>query len=218
MIKAVIFDLDGTLLDTLDDLRMSVNFALSKYNYPLRTREQVRKDIGNGVEMLIKRSVLNGFLDENYQNCLCLFRQSYKEKYNVHTHPYEWCFDLVAKLRNEGYIVTVATNKIHSVAKDLLDTHYPGLFDYFQGDKEGIKKKPDPQMIDEIIKHYNLSRDEVVYIGDTNVDEETALNAGVKYALVTYGYRTEEDIKKSCISTTLLNNTTEVYNFIKSLS
>ena len=218
MKKVIIFDLDGTLLDTLNDLRMSVNFALSKYNYPLRNREQVRKDIGNGVEMLIKRSVLNGFLDENYQNCLSLFRQSYKEKYNIYTHPYEGCFDLVKRLKNEGYLVTVATNKIHSVAKDLLDTHYPGLFDYFQGDKEGIKKKPDAQMIDEIIKHYGVSRDEVIYIGDTNVDEETALNTKVTYALVTYGYRTIEEIKKSCITTTLLNNTEEVYNFIKSFS
>ena len=218
MKKVIIFDLDGTLLDTLNDLRMSVNFALSKYNYPLRNREQVRKDIGNGVEMLIKRSVLNGFLDENYQNCLSLFRQTYKEKYNIYTHPYEGCFDLVKRLKNEGYLVTVATNKIHSVAKDLLDTHYPGLFDYFQGDKEGIKKKPDAQMIDEIIKHYGVSRDEVIYIGDTNVDEETALNAKVTYALVTYGYRTIEEIKKSCITTTLLNNTEEVYNFIKSFS
>lgn len=218
MKKVIVFDLDGTLLDTLDDLRMSVNFSLSKYNYPIRTREQVRKDIGNGVEMLIKRSVLHGFLDENYQNCLSLFRLSYKEKFNIHTHPYKGCFDLVSRLKEEGYFVTVATNKIHSVAKDLLDTHYPGLFDYFQGDKEGVKKKPDAQMIEEIIKHYGVTKEEVLYIGDTNVDEETALNANVDYALVTYGYRTEEEIKKSCYTTNLLHNTEEIYNFIKSFS
>lgn len=218
MKKVIIFDLDGTLLDTLDDLRMSVNFALSKYNYPLRTREQVRKDIGNGVEMLMKRSVLHGFLDENYENCLALFREYYKEKYNVHTHPYTGCYELVNKLKDEGYIVTVATNKIYSVAKDLLDTNYPGLFTYFQGDQKDIKKKPDPQMIEEIINHFGVTKEEVVYIGDTNVDEETALNAGVTYGLVTYGYRTIEEIKKSCITTTLLNNTEDIYNFIKSFA
>ena len=218
MKKVIIFDLDGTLLDTLDDLRMSVNFALSKYNYPLRTREQVRKDIGNGVEMLMKRSVLRGFLDENYENCLALFKEYYKEKYNVHTHPYAGCYELVKKLKNEGYIVTVATNKIYSVAKDLLDTNYPGLFTYFQGDQKDIKKKPDSQMIDEIINHFGATKEEVIYIGDTNVDEETALNAGVTYGLVTYGYRTIEEIKKSCITTTLLNNTEDIYNFIKSFA
>lgn len=218
MKKVIIFDLDGTLLDTLDDLRMSVNFALSKYNYPLRTREHVRKDIGNGVEMLMKRSVLRGFLDENYENCLALFREYYKEKYNVHTHPYAGGYELVKKLKNEGYIVTVATNKIYSVAKDLLDTNYPGLFTYFQGDQKGIKKKPDSQMIEEIINHFGVTKEEVVYIGDTNVDEETALNAGVTYGLVTYGYRTIEEIKKSCITTTLLKNTEDIYNFIKSFA
>lgn len=218
MKKVIIFDLDGTLLDTLDDLRMSVNFALSKYNYPLRTREQVRKDIGNGVEMLMKRSVLHGFLDENYENCLSLFRDYYSKNYNVYTHPYEGCNELVKKLSDEGYIVTVATNKIYSVAKDLLDTYYPGLFSYFQGDQKGIKKKPDPQMIDEIIKHFGVTKDEIVYIGDTNVDEETALNANITYGLVTYGYRTIEEIKKSCSTTTLLYNVEDIYNFIKSLS
>ena len=217
MKKVIIFDLDGTLLDTLDDLRLSVNFALSRYNYPPRSREQVRKDIGNGVEMLIKRSILNGFLDVNYQNCLYLFRQSYKEKYNVRTRPYYGCFDLIEKLKEEGYIVTVATNKIYSIAKDLLDTHYPGLFDYFQGDKDGVKKKPDPQMIYEIIYHYGVTPDDVVYIGDTDVDEETALNANVPYGLVTYGYRTKGEIKKSCTTTTLLDDPEAVYKFIKSL-
>ena len=216
MKKVIVFDLDGTLLDTLDDLRMSVNFALSKYGYPLRTRENVRCDIGNGVEMLIKRSVPQGFLCENYQNCLSLFRQSYKENYNVHTSAYKGCKDLLLNLQKEGYIVTVATNKIYSVAKTLLDCHFPGIFDYFQGDAKGIQKKPHPQMIEEIIKHYSVTKEEVLYIGDTNVDEETALNANVDYALVTYGYRTVEEIKKSCVTTTLLDTTDDIYRFIKS--
>ena len=218
MKKVIIFDLDGTLLDTLDDLRMSVNFALSKYGYPLRTRENVRCDIGNGVEMLIKRSVPQGISPQNYENCLSIFRQSYKENYNIHTCPYKGCLELLLKLQKEGYILTVATNKIYSVAKTLLDCHYPGVFDYFQGDAPGIKKKPDAQMIDEIVKHYGVNRDEVLYIGDTNVDEETALNAKVDYALVTYGYRTIEEIKKSCFTTTLLDTTEDIYNFIKSFS
>ena len=216
MKKVIIFDLDGTLLDTLDDLRMSVNFALSKYDYALRSRENVRCDIGNGVEMLIKRSVPQGISQQNYDNCLSLFRESYKEKYNVHTCAYKGCNNLLRKLQYEGYIVTVATNKIYSVARELLDCHYLGVFDYFQGDADGIKKKPDSQMIDEIIRHYGVNRDEVLYIGDTNVDEQTALNAKVDYALVTYGYRTIEEIKKSCVTTTLLNNPEEIYNFIKS--
>ena len=216
MKKVIIFDLDGTLLDTLDDLQMSVNFALVQFHYPLRTREQVRCDIGNGVEMLIKRSVPQGISQQNFEKCLSIFRESYKEKYNVHTCAYDGCYDLLKKLQNEGYIVTVATNKILSVARTLLDAHYPGIFDYFQGDTPSMKKKPDSMMIDEIIKHYGINKEEALYIGDTNVDEQTALNSKVDYALVTFGYRTVEEIKKSCVTTTLLNNTEDIYNFVKS--
>lgn len=218
MKKVIIFDLDGTLLDTLDDLRMSVNFALSKFGCQLRTREQVRKDIGNGVTMLIKRSVPQGFSQQNYDKCLSIFRKHYIANYNNYTHPYSGLYDIIKKLIDEGYIVTVATNKLISAAKDLLNIHYPSLFDYIQGDSLNIKKKPDPMMIDEIIKHYDVKREEVLYIGDTNVDEETALNAKVDYALVTYGYRTVEEIKKSCRCTTLLNSAKDIYRYIKSLS
>ena len=217
MKKVIIFDLDGTLLDTLDDLRLSVNFALSQFHYPERSREQVRKDIGNGVAKLIERSIFAGTLDENYLKCLEIFQESYREKYNIKTTGYPGCFEMLKELKNEGYIVTVATNKIFDVAKELLDTNYPGIFDYVQGDQPGVKKKPHPDMINHILDHYQISKDEALYIGDTNVDEETALNAGVEYALVTYGYRTTEEIKKSCQCTTLLNNANEVLNYIKSL-
>lgn len=218
MKKVIIFDLDGTLLDTLDDLRMSVNFTLSHFNYPLRSTEQVRKDIGNGVAKLIERSIPQGFCSKNYAKCLSLFHEHYLKNYNVYTRSYKCCFDMLNKLINEGYIVTVATNKLVSVAKELLNVHYPGIFDYIQGDQEGMKKKPDRMMIDEIIKHYHVERKDVLYIGDTNVDEETALNSGVDYALVTYGYRTIEEIKKSCHCTTLLDNAEDIYKFIKSFA
>ena len=217
MKKVIIFDLDGTLLDTLDDLRMSVNFALSQFNYPLRTRENVRKDIGNGVAKLIERSISAGILDENYAKCLEIFQDSYRKKYNIYTRGYDGCFELLRKLKHEGYIVTVATNKIIDVAKELLDTNFPGIFDFIQGDQPGVKKKPDSNMIDNIVKHYRVNRNEVLYIGDTNVDEETALNSHVDYALATYGYRTKEEIKKMCQCTILLDTPEEVYQYIKSL-
>ncbi len=217
MKKVIIFDLDGTLLDTLDDLRMSVNFALSQFHYPERTREQVRKDIGNGVAKLIERSISAGILDENYQKCLEIFQESYRKNFNIYTHGYDGCFGLLKKLKEEGYIVTVATNKIVDVAKELLDTNFPGIFDYIQGDTPGIHKKPHPEMLDNIVSHYKVDKKDVLYVGDTNVDEEVALNAEVDYALVTYGYRTIEEIKKTCQCTILLDNPDEIYKYIKSL-
>ena len=218
MKKVIIFDLDGTLLDTLDDLRLSVNFALSQFSYPLRTREQVRKDIGNGVAKLIERSIPAGILNENYQKCLDIFSKHYRENYTENTTPYDGLNELVIKLVNEGYYVTVATNKIVDVATHLLNINYPGLFTYIQGDAPDMKKKPNPMMINTIVSHYEVTKDDVLYIGDTNVDEETATNSEVDYALVTYGYRTIEEIKNTCRCTHLLHNADDIYGFIKSFN
>ena len=217
MKKVIIFDLDGTLLDTLDDLQKAVNFALSNFGYPLRTREQVRKDIGNGVAKLIERSIPNGLLNENYAKCLEIFKKSYRHNYNEKTHPYEDMKTTLTNLLKVGYKITVATNKIIDIARKLLDHHFPGLFDYIQGDAKGVIKKPNPDMINRIVDHYNVTKEEVLYIGDTNVDEEVAINSKVDYALVTYGYRTLDEIKKSCQCTNLIDTPKEIFDYIENL-
>ena len=218
MKKVIIFDLDGTLLDTLNDLRNSVNFSLSHFSYPRRSLEQVRKDIGNGVAKLIERSIPNGLGNDNYQKCLELFKEHYRKHYDINTIPYEGMPEVIQRLKDNGYIVTVATNKIVDIAKILLDHHYPNLFDYIQGDAVGVEKKPHPCMVNNIIEHYHVSKNDVLYVGDTNVDEETALNSKVDYLLVTYGYRTIEEIKDSCQTKNLVNSPEEVYQYIKKLS
>ena len=118
------------------------------------------------------------------------------------------------EIKDKGYVVTVATNKIIDVAKILLDHHYPGLFDYIQGDDVGIKKKPDSNMIDNIVKHYGVSKEEVLYIGDTNVDKETADNSGLKYKLVNYGFRTKDELKKLCPNDTTISSVNELHNYL----
>ena len=217
MKKVIIFDLDGTLLDTLSDLQKAVNFALSHFEYPLRSLEQVRKDIGNGVAKLMERSTPNGLNNPNYTKALEIFKEYYGKNYNVFTHAYEGMLDVVKKLKKDGYIITVATNKIIEVAKELLDIHYPEQFDFIQGDVVGVHKKPHPDMINNIVSHYKVSKNDVLYIGDTNVDEETALNGEVDYVLVTYGYRTIEEIKNSCRCTNLVNTPKELLKYIESI-
>ena len=217
MKKVIIFDLDGTLLDTLSDLQKAVNFALSHFGYPLRSLEQVRKDIGNGVAKLMERSTPNGLDNPNYTKALEIFKEYYGKNYNVFTHAYEGMLDVIKKLKKDGYTVTVATNKIIDVAKELLDIHYPEQFDFIQGDAVGVHKKPHPDMINNIVSHYKVSKNDVLYIGDTNVDEETALNGEVDYVLVTYGYRTIEEIKNSCRCTNLVNTPEELLKYIESI-
>ncbi len=215
MKKVIIFDLDGTLLDTLSDLQKAVNFALSHFGYSLRSLEQVRKDIGNGVAKLMERSTPNGLDNPNYQHALDIFKEYYGKHYNVFTHAYDGMFDVVKELKKDGFIVTVATNKIIDVAKELLDIHYPQQFDFIQGDAVGVHKKPHADMINNIVRHYKVTKDDVLYIGDTNVDEETARNSEVDYALVTYGYRTVEEIKNSCLCTNLIDTPDELLKYIR---
>lgn len=210
MKKLIIFDLDGTLLDTLEDLKESVNFALSKYGFPLRTKEQVRKDIGNGVAKLIERSVPNNAANPYYFDCLAIFKEHYHEHYFENTYPYEGMLEVVKKLKEKGYLLAVATNKIDQLAKNLINMHYPNCFDFVLGDIDGVPKKPHPDMINNILKYFELSKEEAFYIGDTNVDEETALNSGLDYFLLTYGYRTKEEILKTCNCRDLVDSPEEI--------
>ena len=217
MKKVVIFDLDGTLIDTLTDLQKAVNFALAYFGYPERTLNQVRLAIGNGVAKLIERSIPNGLLNENYGKCLEIFKNHYRHNYKENTHAYPGMLNTLLKLKEVGYILTVATNKVFEVARVLLDEEFPGVFDFIQGDTQDVKKKPDRNMIDNILEHYKVKPEEVLYIGDTKVDEETALNAGVDYALVTYGFRTIEEIKKSCQCTTFISSPKEIFDYVVKL-
>ncbi len=218
MKKLIIFDLDGTLLDTLTDLQNSVNFALSQYDFPLKSREDVRKAIGNGVAKLMERSIPKGLANPHYFDCLDIFKKHYSEHYSDATFPYENMPQVINELRKMGYMTAVATNKIDKLAKELIEHHFPNSFDYILGDVDGVPKKPNPDMINNIISYFNLDRNQVIYIGDTNVDEETAINSGLDYVLVSYGYRTLAEIKKTCICRTILSSPLEVLHYFEKIN
>lgn len=217
MKKLIIFDLDGTLLDTLTDLQSSVNFALSKYNFPLKTREDVRKAIGNGVAKLMERCIPNGLANPHYSDCFTEFKKHYSQHYNDGTFPYDDMPKVVMALKELGYKTAVATNKIDRLAHELIDEHYPRCFNFVLGDIDGVPKKPHPDMINNILHHFDLNKEDAIYIGDTNVDEETALNSGLDYVLVSYGYRTIEEIKNTCTCQILLNSPEQVLQYFKNL-
>lgn len=187
--KLIIFDLDGTLINTLEDLNASVNFALDTFSYPHRSLAQTRSDIGNGVAKLIERSIPDGIHNPQYEKCLEIFKSHYREHYFDKSLPYPQIKEVLWELKRRGYTLAVVSNKFDEGAKKLVNHFYPEIFSYIQGEVDFLKKKPSPEMIDFVIKNATFSKKEAIYIGDTNVDYESASNAGIDVILVSYGYR-----------------------------
>lgn len=198
MKKLIIFDLDGTLLDTLVDLKNAVNAALLHYNFPQKDIEHIRKSIGNGVNKLVARCLPDNEDNPLYIEVLEYFKKEYAKHALDNTKPYEGIKDVLINLHKQGYKLAVCTNKVDEIAKYIVNKYFPNIFDYVQGDVPFLKKKPNKEMIYHIIDYFQLNKENVLYIGDTNVDEETALNADIDYILVNYGYRTVEELKEQC--------------------
>ena len=217
MKKLIIFDLDGTLIDTLEDLKNSVNYALSCKNYPIRTKEQVRKAIGNGVSKLIERLLPNGVSNEEYFDTLEIFKKHYDIHYQDNTIPYKGVITLLMQLKNDGYLLSVCTNKIQEVSEKLINRFYPGLFDLVVGDQEGLKKKPEKDMIVKTLEILKVSKEDALYIGDTEVDKQTAVNSGLDYIMEGYGYRTIEEWKVLDPNLDIKKTPQEVYKTIKQM-
>ena len=200
--KTVIFDLDGTILDTLEDLKNAVNHALNFYNYPEKDLEFVRKAIGNGTQVLIRRCAPSDITEERYRAVFKLFKEYYLEHYADFTRPYAKVKDLLEALKGKC-LLCVVSNKDNDLTQKLINKEFLGLFDIIQGSYFDKPKKPDPFLIEKILKENNIDKSDCLYIGDTNVDKESALNAGLTYFLVSYGYRTKEELEK-CVQLTHL--------------
>jgi len=215
MKKLLIFDLDGTLIDTLVDLKNAVNYALKLRNYPERSLEQVRKAIGNGVAKLVARSIPNGTDNPDYEDTFKDFRVFYSIHSEDNTKPYPGVLDVLINLKSSGYLLAVATNKLTDIARPLIEGFYPKMFDFVQGDEPGMDRKPAPMMVSSLCKKFNVDKKDAFYIGDTNVDMETAINSKVDYVLVTYGYRTKEELKEQCPNKPTIDDIKELENYLK---
>lgn len=194
MSRAVIFDLDGTLLNTLGDLCDSVNFVLDSYGYPTRTLEEVNSFIGNGVGELIRRS-LPDCAQDKFDEALAGFKVYYGEHSNIKTHVYDGLLPMLQRLRDEGYKIGVVTNKVDFAAKALCREYFGSLVDIAIGDRTGVPRKPDPTGVFEAMRE--LGCDRAIYVGDSDVDVATAKNANLPCICVTWGFRDREFLEKS---------------------
>lgn len=185
----MIFDLDGTILNTLEDLTDSLNVVLSQYQYPQRTLSEVRGFVGNGIRLLVRRAMPDGLpetaLDLLYQDFIRYYQQHCMDK----TGPYEGIPELLQEVRARGYRTAVVSNKADSAVKVLCDRYFDGLFDMAVGEQDGIPRKPAPDSVNQILSSLQISRERAVYIGDSDVDIATARNAGLDGIIVTWGFK-----------------------------
>lgn len=190
MYRAYIFDLDGTLLDTLDDLWTAVNVALEKYGYPLRTREEVRAFVGDGVRKLMKRASDDAD-GEAFESLFAEFKRYYGENCTRKTKPYDDVIDVLKSIRAVGGRVAIVSNKSDFAVKRLSEEYFGALVDFAVGENEeaGIRKKPAPDSVFAAMHALGVEREACVYVGDSDVDILTAKNAGIDCISVTWGFR-----------------------------
>lgn len=189
---AVIFDLDGTLTDTLGDLRNSVNYALNQFGFPERSLDEVRSFVGNGVRRLIYLSVPENTSEEVSEKCLDVFKEYYKENSLVETKPYDGIIEMIEKLRNDGVKTAVVTNKMHEAAEDIVRIFFGNLIDVTLGQVDGVAQKPQPDGINLVLEKLGVSKEKAVYVGDSEVDCITAKNAEIPCIGVTWGFRDKD--------------------------
>ncbi len=185
--RAVIFDLDGTLLDTLGDLGDSVNRTLERFGFPKHTYDDIRLFVGDGAAKLIERAIPNGTDNEKYPECFAYFKEHYHNNSNSKTYPYEGILPLLDLLGDNGIACAVVSNKPHKAAVFLCEKFFADKINITVGEREGIRRKPYPDSLLYVIDE--LGCDEAIYVGDSDTDIMTAKNAGVPCIGVSWGFR-----------------------------
>ena len=190
--ELIVFDMDGTILDTLEDLKNSMNHTLKLHNMPERTLDEIRSFVGNGIRRLIELAVVAGTSAEQID----VIHKDFMKHYEVHcadfTKPYNGINDLIKELRNRGYKTAVVSNKADGAVQDLCIQYFPGLFDLSIGERPEIAKKPAPDMVNLALEQLQISKEKTVYIGDSDVDVATARNSKLDMIAVDWGFRTRE--------------------------
>lgn len=189
-----IFDLDGTLLNTLDDLASATNYALRCYGMPEHTRDDIRRFVGNGVRLLMIRAVPAGEQNPQFEEVFNTFRQYYMQHSLDTTRPYDGIQEVLLTLRQRGCRLAVVSNKFDAATKELCKYFFPHSIEVAVGEHEaeGIRKKPAPDTVIEALSQLGVSADNAVYVGDSDVDLQTAHNAGLPCISVLWGFRDKD--------------------------
>lgn len=187
-----IFDLDGTLLSTLNDLAASTNYALRWAGMPERTIEEIRMFVGNGVKLLMERAIPNGSNNPKFKETYAKFREHYMEHNLDTTCPYEGIPELLSELKHRGKKLAIVSNKFYAATQDLAKHFFPDTIEVAIGECETIRKKPAPDTVLEALRQLGVSKEGAVYIGDSDVDIMTAKNCGLPCISVLWGFRDKD--------------------------
>lgn len=211
--KAVIFDLDGTLLNTLYDLTDAVNYALEKYGQPQRSIDEVREFVGNGLRNLMLQAVPDGDNNPVFEELFVFFREYYKAHCNMKTVPYEDIIALMEELKQRHIKMAIVSNKIDSGVKELNSIHFSKYVEVAIGEREGVSRKPAPDSVNEALRMLEVDKAQAVYVGDSDVDIQTAKNAEVRCVSVTWGFR-DEDFLKAHGAEALIHHPLELLDYL----
>lgn len=188
--------MDGTLLDTLEDLKDAVNHTMQIYSMPQRTTEEIRKFVGNGVERLLELCVPEGKAHPQFEKILTDFKAYYGLHSNDKTKPYEGVVQLLRDLKADGYGLAIVSNKLDAAVKQLSEIYFEGIVETAIGEKDGIARKPAADMVNAALQELGVAREDAVYVGDSEVDLLTAANSGLDCITVLWGFRDREFLQE----------------------
>ena len=193
--RAILFDMDGTVLNTIDDIHASVNHALKLSHYPLKTVDDIKRGVGNGAFHLIEAVVPKGLTRKEVQSVFDLYQTHYDTYNQVHTKPYAGIISCLKTLKEKNLKLGVVSNKYDHLVKKLNEDMFESLFDIAIGETKSIPIKPAPDMLYEALKYLNVDINEAIFIGDSDTDLKTAQNAQIKAIAVTWGYRDKKTLE-----------------------
>ncbi len=214
--KAAVFDMDGTILNTLEDLKDTLNYALQQAGYEPHTLEEVRSYVGNGIRRMIECAVPEGTAAGECDRIQEIFMPYYQQHCADQTCAYPGVRELLERFRAEGILTAVVSNKADGAVQDLVEVYFKGLFDIAVGEQAGIRKKPAPDMVEKALDALGVKKEEAVYIGDSEVDMATAENAGLDRIIVAWGFRDKEFLKEKGAER-IAENVQDVYSYFQGL-
>lgn len=195
--KAIIFDCDGTLLDTIKDLTNAVNYALEKFGFALKTEEETLKMVGNGIKMLVKRALPEEVEQNVFDEVFACFKAYYNEHYADFTAPYSGITETLKILKKQGYRLALVSNKQRDYLAKLYDMFFKDTIEYAIGETEGYAPKPAPDMVNLALSKLGVKKEDAVYVGDSSVDIATARNSEMDGIFVSWGFNTKRQLKEN---------------------